>query len=90
MFHERRTRLMVIVGIGSIAVALAFGVHPAYLAVLLVCPLMMVLMMRSMGGMGGMGAEDHAGHGCEHDPTRPDGPDATPVNESGSAQHRGH
>lgn len=40
-------------------------------ALLAVCSVMMFFMMRGMGGMGGSQDEDHTGHGCEHDPTRP-------------------
>jgi hypothetical protein len=53
------------------AVFVAFGVPLATLvpfAIFLACPIMMFFMMRGMGH--GHSAEDHAGHGCEHDPTR--------------------
>ena len=66
----------VMLGIGVVALALAFKVNIGFLIFLLVCPLMMFMMMRSMGSGGGMdgmhGGEDHTGHGCEHDPTRHD------------------
>lgn len=55
------------IGAVALVTVFAFGVNPAYLFLLLVCPLMMVFMMRAMGGMNG---EDHTGHGCEHDPSR--------------------
>ena len=41
----------------------------ALLGLVLVCPVMMIFMMRGMTSM--TGGEDHTGHGCEHDPTRP-------------------
>lgn len=53
------------------AVLIAVGAPLASLlpfALVLACPLMMILMMRGMSGM--RQGEDHAGHGCEHDPTR--------------------
>ena len=59
--------------LGLVLVLSVAGVHLAALAplaVLLVCPLMMLFMMRGMAGMHGTSSEDHAGHGCEHDPTR--------------------
>ena len=55
--------------IAAVLVALGVpfaGVAP--FALLLICPVMMFFMMRGMGGTQG---EDHTGHGCEHDPTRP-------------------
>ena len=71
-----RTNRIVVYGAAIAGLALvlsAAGVRLAALAplaVLLVCPLMMFLMMRGMAGMHGASSEDHAGHGCEHDPTR--------------------
>ena len=72
MCHGNRKSTYVMLGIAGLALALAFGINPAFLLVLAICPLMMFFMMRSMGGMGG--SEDHTGHGCEHDPTRHDHP----------------
>ena len=72
MFHGNRKSTYVMFGIAGLAVALAFGVYPGFLVLLLICPLMMFFMMRSMGGMGS--GEDHTGHGCEHDPARSDKP----------------
>lgn len=35
--------------LAAVAVALAFGVNPAFLLLFALCPLMMFIMMRSMG-----------------------------------------
>jgi hypothetical protein len=75
MCHGNRKSTYVMIGTAGLALALAFafGINPAYVLVLAICPLMMVFMMRSMGGMGS-GGEDHTGHGCEHEATRHDHP----------------
>lgn len=67
MCHGRKSTYLIVAIVG-VAVALAFGINPAFLAVLAVCPLMMFFMMRTMDHSGHH--EDHTGHGCEHDPTR--------------------
>ena len=72
MCHGNRKSTYVMLGIAGLALALAFGINPGFLLLLVICPLMMFFMMGSMGGMGG--SEDHTGHGCEHDPTRHDHP----------------
>ena len=72
MFRNNRTMTYALIGIVGVAIALAVGFNPAFLLVLVICPLMMFFMMRSMGGM--RGGEDHTGHGCEHDPTGHDHP----------------
>jgi hypothetical protein len=70
------------------AVAIAFGAPFATVlpfAIFLACPLMMFMMMRGMASAHGQ--EDHAGHGCEHDPTRaadsPSSPRERPVSVVG-------
>jgi hypothetical protein len=75
MCHGNRETILTMLGVAglALALALAFGISPAYVLILAVCPLMMVFMMRSMGGSK-TDNEDHTGHGCEHDPTRPDQP----------------
>ena len=70
MRHGNRKSTYLMFGIAALGVALAFGVNPGFLLLLVICPVMMIFMMRSMGGMGGH--EDHTGHGCEHYPTRTD------------------
>ena len=74
MRHSNRM-LPYLLGVAVIAaVLIAVGAPLATLlpfAFVLICPIMMFMMMRGMsGGMHG-GSEDHTGHGCEHDPTRP-------------------
>ena len=69
MCHGRKSTYL-FVAIVAVAVALAFGVSPALLVVLAVCPLMMFFMMRTMDHSGHR--ENHLGHGCVHDPTRQD------------------
>ena len=75
MCHGNRRTILTMLGVAglALALALAFGISPAYVLILAACPLMMVFMMRSMGG-GTTDSEDHTGHGCEHDPTRSDHP----------------
>ncbi len=72
MTHSNRM-LPYLLGAATIAALLiAFGAPLASLlpfAILLACPLMMIVMMAGMRSMHG-GSHDHAGHGCEHDPTR--------------------
>ncbi len=55
MNHTSRKSSYLMLGVGGLAVviALAFGINPAYLLLLGVCPLMMFFMMRHMGSMGG-------------------------------------
>ena len=60
-----------VIGAAGLGLALATGINPSFLLILLVCPLMMFFMMKGMGDMSGQ-HEDHTGHGCEHDPTRTD------------------
>ena len=61
----------IVVGAVGLGLALALGINPGFLLIVLVCPLMMVFMMRGMDH-GRVQPEDHTGHGCEHDPTRHD------------------
>ena len=49
MRHTNRIWTYVMIGIAALALALAFGINPGFLAVLLVCPLMMFFMMRGKG-----------------------------------------
>ena len=74
MCHGNRKSNLMMLGVAGLALvlALAFGINPAYVLILAVCPLMMIFMMRSMGGT--TSSEKHTGHGCEHDPTRPEHP----------------
>lgn len=52
MRHTNRIWTYVMIGIAALALALAFGINPGFLAVLLICPLMMFFMMRGMSDMG--------------------------------------
>jgi hypothetical protein len=79
MMHSNRVVPWLVGAAALAALLIAFGAPLAPLlpfAVLLACPLMMVFMMRGMAGMHGR-SEDHTGHGCEHDPTRPAEPPTT-------------
>ena len=70
MAHCNRMVPYLVVAAAAAAVLAVLGVPLGALlpfAFVLLCPLMMLVMMRGMSGTGG---EDHAGHGCEHDPTR--------------------
>lgn len=74
---RNRIGTYILIGFGGLVLAWGFGINPAFLLLLVMCPLMMFFMMGSMGGRG-HGAhgspevEDHRAHGCEHDPTRQD------------------
>ncbi|MEP6661640.1 MAG: DUF2933 domain-containing protein [Acidimicrobiales bacterium] len=52
--HRNRRSAYLMLGVAGLAVAIAlgFGINPAYLLLLAVCPLMMFFMMRHMGSMG--------------------------------------
>ena len=52
MCHGNRKSTFVMLGIAGMALALAFafGISPAYVLILAVCPLMMFFMMRGMHG----------------------------------------
>ena len=70
MHHQNRAFIYLMLGIAALVLVLAFGINPAYLLVLAVCPLMMLFMMHDMGHTSN--DENPAGHGCEHDPARQD------------------
>ena len=70
-----KNRMPIYLGVAAVAalVLSAGGVPFTSLlpfVILLTCPLMMIVMMKGMGGKK-KEAENHTGHGCEHDPTRP-------------------
>lgn len=67
MGHGNRKSIYAGLAVGALVLALAFGINPAFLLILAICPLMMIFMMGAMGAV-----ENHRGHGCEHDPTRHD------------------
>jgi choline-glycine betaine transporter len=79
MTHSNRLVPWLVAAAAVAALLVAFGAPLASVlpfAIVLACPLMMVFMMRGMAGMHGS-SEDHTGHGCEHDPTRPVEPPTT-------------
>lgn len=70
---KTRIPIYLLAAVGVAAVLAIAGVPLLTLlpfAIVLACPLMMFFMMKGMGGTGNT-KEDHTGHGCEHDPTRP-------------------
>ena len=88
MMHSNRMFPYMVGAAALAAVVIAFGAPFATVlpfAVFLACPLMMFMMMRGMAGTHGQ--EDHAGHGCEHDPHRtaesPTSPPQRPVSAVG-------
>lgn len=72
MTHTNRVAPWLLGSAALAAVLIAVGAPLSSLlpfAIVLACPAMMLLMMRGMGGMHGQ-KEEHAGHGCDHDPNR--------------------
>ena len=69
MFRNNRTTTYALIGIVGVAIALAVGFNPAFLLVLVICPLMMFFMMRSMGPMIG---HDHTPEKNDRDGDRGD------------------
>ena len=72
MNHQNRKSTYLMLGVAGLAVAVAvgFGINPAYLLLVAICPLMMFFMMRHMSNMNTHEVVGRSRPGAESKPVR--------------------